>query len=122
MARMDESSIRPGDVESQINPQFLEQAGQLEDDEVFDVAAVAQLAKQKNLMDLTTAYVPNMEKALDNIGRLRIQLAIRENDYKEAIGNDRVGLVDQLLGDTFRNLGETVLQINQLGEETSTVQ
>jgi len=120
--RMDESTLRPGDIESQINPRFLQDVGQLEDDQVFDVAAVAQLAKQKNLMDLTTAYVPNLEKALDNLGRLRIQLAIRENDYKEAIGNDRVALVDQLLSDTFKNLGETVLQINQLSEETATVQ
>lgn len=120
--RMDDAGLRSGNIEAQISPQFLDSAAALEDDHVFDVAAVAQLAKQKNLMDLTTAYVPNLEKALDNLARLRIQLAIRENDYKEAIGNDRVSMVDQLLSDTFKNLGESVLSINQLSEETATVQ
>lgn len=118
-AMMDESRLRPGNIEQQVNPQFLDQAAQLQDGDVFDVAAVSMLAKQKNLAGLLTAYVPNLEKALDNLARIRLQLAIKENDYKESIGNDKIVGVDQLLKDTFHNLGDAILQIAQLGEDTT---
>jgi hypothetical protein len=116
---MDESRLRAGSEEQQVNPQFLDQATQLQDNDVFDAAAVAMLAKQKNLSGLLTAYIPNLEKALDNLARIRLQLSIKEQEYKETIGNDKIISVDQLLKDAFHNLGDAILQIAQLGEDST---
>lgn len=117
---MTNESLSAGDVESSISPQFLEMAGQLEDAQVFDAAALASLAKQKQLRGPMLSYTTNLEKALDNLGRLLVLLDLREADLKESVGNDAYTSTEQVVRDTFRGLGEVILNTNQLTDQVGT--
>jgi len=105
-----------GDVNSlaqQVNPQFMEQAGALGDAGMFDAAALSSMATTPALRDLVQAYLPNLEKALDNVGRVLLTLWMDETHVKEDIGAETfVGLEDNLRS-VFKGLGELVLKVNQ---------
>jgi len=111
MAAMTEEPS-PDNIEAQINPQFLGSAAQLNDDNVFDAAAVASIAQQKNLGNLTQAYTPSLEKALDNLGRILLLFYVNESDLKESMGQDAYNDTEEKLRDTFKGLGDVMLNIN----------
>jgi hypothetical protein len=100
-------------LEEQLNPDFLGQAEALNDDQVFDAAAVASIVQMKNLSELATAYRPNLEKALDNLGRLRLQFSIKEPEFKKLIGNDEYTHTEQNLKSVFQSLGDAILDISR---------
>jgi hypothetical protein len=105
-----------GSVESimnQVNPQFMQQAGQLNDAGTFDAAALSSMAQTPALKDLVGAYVPNLEKSLDNIGRVLLSLWMDETKIKADVGAEAyVGLEDNLRT-VFRGLGDLIIKINQ---------
>lgn len=111
MASMTEEPS-PDNIQSQINPQFLDAASQLNDDNVFDAAAVASIAQQKNLGHLTQAYTPSLEKALDNLGRTLLLFYVNEAELKESMGQDAFNDTEEKLRDTFKGLGDVMLNIN----------
>jgi len=111
MASMTEEPS-PDNIEGQINPQFLESAAQLNDDNVFDAAAVASIAQQKNLGSLTQSYTPSLEKALDNLGRILLLFYVNESELKESMGQDAYNDTEEKLRDTFRGLGDVMLNVN----------
>lgn len=97
----------------QINPQFIEQAGNLQDAGAFDAAALASLSQNPSLKDLVAGYLPNLEKALDNLGRVLLTLWMDEVRIKDDIGDEAyIGLEDNLRT-TFRGLGDLLLKINR---------
>lgn len=118
-ATMTNQSLSAGDVESSINPGFLEMAGELENANVFDAAAVASLAKQKQLRGPMLSYTANLDKSLDNLGRLLLLLNLREAELKETIGNDAYLNSEQVIRDTFKGLGEVILNASQLTDQVN---
>jgi hypothetical protein len=70
------------------------------------------------LRDIVSTYIPNLEKALDNIGRIQLTLWMREAETKSAIGNDAFVLLEDKLRNVFKNLGEIVLQVNRNALDT----
>jgi hypothetical protein len=103
----------PENLMSQVNPQFAEQAGHLQDAGTFDAAALASMAQAPGLKDMVGAYLPNLEKSLDNIGRVLLTLWMDEARLKDDIGNETfIGLEDNLRT-TFKGLGDLILKINQ---------
>ena len=109
-------SADDGSVESvmnQVNPSFIEQAGQLQDKGVFDAASLASMAQTPSLKDMVSAYLPNLEKSLDNIGRVLLSLWMDESKIKGDIGDETyIGLEDNLRS-TFKGMGDLILKINQ---------
>lgn len=105
-----------GDVNSmaqQVNPQFMEQAGQLNDAGTFDAAALATMAQSPVLRDLVQAYLPNLEKSLDNIGRVLLTLWMDESHVKEDVGAETFVALEENLRTTFKGLGDLILKVNQ---------
>jgi hypothetical protein len=105
-----------GSVESlmgQVNPQFIEQAGQLNDAGTFDAASLASMAQAPALKDLVGAYLPNLEKSLDNIGRVLLSLWMDESKIKKDIGDETYISLEDNLRSTFKGMGELILKINQ---------
>ena len=105
-----------GSVESimnQVNPQFLEQAGNLNDAGAFDAAALSSMAQTPALKDLVGAYVPNLEKSLDNIGRVLLSLWMDESKVKQDLGTETFISLEDNLRTVFKGLGDLVLKINQ---------
>jgi hypothetical protein len=111
MMNADDGSVEG--IMNQVNPQFMQQAGQLNDAGTFDAAALSSMAQTPALKDLVGAYVPNLEKSLDNIGRVLLSLWMDESRIKEDIGNETyIGLEDNLRT-VFKGLGDLILKINQ---------
>ena len=113
MPYMTNVDMDSGEVEKHINPDFLDQAGELEQADVFDAAAIASIAKNKNLRSFVQAQLPTAEKTIDNLGRMLLLFYLRENKIKPSIGNETYSDIVQNLRDVFEGLGDLWLKINQ---------
>jgi hypothetical protein len=116
---MTNESISAGDVESSISPQFLDQAASLDQAHVFDAAAIASLAKQKDLRSAMRSYTANLDKSLDGLGRMLMLLCLQEPELKDQIGNDAFTAAEQNVRDTFKGLGSTIISVQQATEHAA---
>jgi hypothetical protein len=96
--------------ESEVNPQFLQQAGALPSD-VFDAAAVATLVQSPALHAVVGQHLPNLEKAVDNLARVLLTLWMQESDLKERVGETTFDGIEQNLSSTFKSMGDIVLRL-----------
>ena len=119
---MTEEALSPESIAQQINPQMAQQAAGLKDQGVFDTAALATLAAAPMLQDMVSTYVPNLEKALDNLGRILLTLWMREGDVKDNIGSDTFIYMEDKLRNVFKGLGEVVLTINKNAVSSGTIE
>jgi hypothetical protein len=110
---MNEGSMSPEMIAGQINPELAQQAGELNDEGVFDTAAIAMLAAAPVLQDIVASYIPNLEKSLDNLGRILLTLWMKEEDTKEAVGDEAFIAMEEKLRNVFKNLGDAIISINQ---------
>lgn len=100
-----------GALQSEVNPQFLDQAAQLHSADVFDAAAVAMLAQSPALHGVVGQYLPNLEKAVDNLARVQLTLWMQEADLKERVGEETFDGLEQGLQTTFKSMGDLVLRL-----------
>lgn len=100
-------------MQQQVNPQFIEQAGQLNDAGTFDAAALSSMAQTPSLKEMVAGYLPNLEKSLDNLGRVLLTLWMDEMSIKGDIGDDAYISLEDNLRATFRGMGDLILKINQ---------
>ena len=101
------------EIQQQVNPQFLEQAGQLNDQGVFDAAAIASIGQSPSFRDTVVDYVPTMERALDNLGRTMLTLWLQEGELKQQFGEEEFSKLEDNLRAVHEGLGELVLQLNR---------
>jgi hypothetical protein len=57
-------------------------------------------------------YIPNMETALDNLGRVLLTLQMKEPETKEAVGEESYVNLEETLRSVFKSLGEAILMIS----------
>lgn len=103
----------PEMIAEQINPELVDQAAELQDGQVFDTAAIGMLASAPILQDIVSLYIPNLEKAIDNVGRIILTLWMKESDTKTSIGDEAYVNLEDKLRTVFKNLGEVVLDVNR---------
>lgn len=106
-------NLTPEMVAEQINPEMIDQAEDLQDQGIFDTAAISMLAASPVLQDVVSTYVPNMEKCLDNVGRVLLTLWLTEGDTKEAIGDEAFVILEDKLRTVFKSLGEAIINLSQ---------
>lgn len=106
-------NVNPQMVAEQINPEMVDQAEGLQDQGVFDTAAISMLASSPVLQDVVATYVPNMEKCLDNIGRVLLTLWMTEADTKDAIGDEAFVILEDKLRAVFKSLGDVIIVLSQ---------
>jgi hypothetical protein len=116
----DESGQSPEEIAQQINPNMVDQAAELQDSQVFDTAAIAMLAAAPVMQDIVTSYLPNMEKALDNAGRVLLTLWMKETELKEAIGDQAFVTLEEKLRNLFKGFGEVILTLTHNALNTQT--
>jgi hypothetical protein len=107
----------PENVQSQMNPAFLDQAAGLQQADVFDAAAIASLSQQKGMREKIQAYLPTLDHALDNIGRILLLFRLKEDEVREQVGNDQQIETEQKLRDVFQGLGDALLRITQSSDQ-----
>lgn len=118
MPMMDQDSLSPEMVAEQINPEMVDQASDFQDQGIFDASAIAMLAAAPVLQDIVGAYVPNMEKAIDNLGRVLLTLWMKEKETKEAIGDEAFISLEDKLRSVFKNMGDVVLELSHSAMST----
>lgn len=99
------------ELQSQVNPQFLQNAGQFADQNAFDAGAIGSLAQDPSLRALGSQYAANLEDSLDDLGRTLLTLYMQEGDLKEQLGDETFSELETQLRDTFTNLGKLVLSL-----------
>ena len=109
--------IDSGNIQQSINPAFLDMAGDLQQADVFDAAAIASLAQNKNLRSIVQSHLPRAEETLDNLGRMKLLFDLREGKIKSSIGNDTYTDMTQTLRDVFSQLGDLLLKLNQTSDQ-----
>lgn len=108
-----EGGMSPDMIAQQINPQLAEQAGDLNDQGVFDTSTLSSLAAAPVLQDLVATYIPNLEKSVDNLGRILLTLWMREAEVKGTLGATTYITLEDKLRNVFKGMGDVVLQINR---------
>ena len=98
---------------NEINPQFLEQAAQLHSADMFDAAAVATLAQSPALHGVVAQYLPNLEKAVDNLGRVMLTLWMQAHELKPQIGETTFTGLEENIQSTFKGMGDLVLRLSR---------
>ncbi len=112
MPMMDVESPTPEMVAEQINPEMVGSAQEFQDEQMFDTAAIAMLAAAPILQDIVASYVPNLEKAIDNLGRVLLTLWMKEKETKEAVGDEQFISLEDKLRTVFKNMGDVVLALS----------
>lgn len=97
----------------EVNPAFLDQAAALHSADMFDAAAVATLAQSPALHGVVAQYLPNLEKTVDNLARVRLTLWMQEGELKSQIGEQVFADLDENLQSTFKGLGDLVLRLTR---------
>ena len=97
----------------QINPGYMGSAAELGDKGVFDTAAVSSLLEAPELAEIVSGYLPALEKALDNLGRIQLALAMREMDLKRELGKEAFSTLENNIRRVFKSLGNIIMKLNQ---------
>lgn len=113
MAMMPPDGPNAQTLPQEVNPQFLDQAAQLHSADMFDAAAVATLAQSPALHGVVGQYLPNLEKAVDNLARVLLTLWMQEGDLKPQIGEQTFSGIEENLQTTFKGLGDLVLRLSR---------
>ena len=116
---MPEGNVNPQAVSEQINPNMLESAGDLGNAGVFDLATMSMMAASPVLHEIISSYVPNLEKAVDNLGRILLTLWMQEAEVKKMIGDLEYSTLEERLRTVFKGLGELVIKINRNAVNTN---
>lgn len=111
--------IDAGTIQQSINPAFLNMAGELDQADVFDAAAIASLAQNKNIRSVVQSHLPRAEETLDNLGRMKLLFDLREGKIKSSLGNETYNDLAQTLRDVFGQLGDLLLKLNQNSDQLS---
>jgi hypothetical protein len=113
MAMMPPNGPNAQTLPQEVNPHFLDQAAQLHSADMFDAAAVATLAQSPALHGVVGQYLPNLEKAVDNLARVMLTLWMQESDLKPQIGEQTFSGLEENLQSTFKGLGDLVLRLSR---------
>ena len=100
----------------QAGPMMEEAAGMppgMEGAEAFEATAIGSMATDADLREAVSSYLPNLEKALDNLGRILLTLWIKEDELRSDIGEEDFADLEKRLQTVFGNLGSLILRINQ---------
>jgi hypothetical protein len=112
MPMMEEGQLTAETISQQVNPEMVDQASGLNDEGMFDTAALAMLSSAPALKEFVAAYVPNMEKCVDNLGRVLLTLWLTEEETKKAIGDETYIMLEDKLRTVFKSLGDVILSLS----------
>lgn len=115
---MAQEAVNPEMVAQQINPGMVDQVTDLQERGIFDTAAIGMLAESPLLQDIVSSYVPNLEKGVDNLGRILLTLWVKEEQTKQAIGDEAFIALEDKLRSVFKNLGAIVLDLSHNATST----
>lgn len=118
-----EGNYQPDNVPSMdtLNPMQLFQLSQEQNiPHMFDHGVVGSLLQTYDSMALVDRYVPDLETALDCLGRLLFLFYWKPEDFSQAYGSDDMTALENKLLSNFRSFGALVLELIQKTNPTAT--
>ena len=110
------AQIPPTELAQQAAP-YMQNAAGLDDPDAFEatsIGALGAMSQDSNLKSSLADYIPVLEEALDNLGRMIMALWMNEDKFREDMGDEDFAELEEKLTTVFDNLGTLVLMINQL--------
>jgi hypothetical protein len=89
------------------------QASGLGQQQVFDHAMLGVLAQASDISEMIHRYMPDLEGALDKLGRLLFLFWWHQEHFKELFGVIKLTELEDNLRQTFKQFGELVLELKQ---------
>ena len=80
---------------------------------LFEHGVVGELVKTYDSAGLIQTYIPDMEKALDRLGRILFLFYWKPEDFSQAYGSDDQSSLENKLLSNFKSMGELVLELLQ---------
>ena len=91
----------------------IDAAAKLKDPEAFEATSIGAMAADASLQESVADYMPTLEEALDNLGRILFTMWLQESTLQSEMGDEAYTDVESQLLTVFQNLGSLVLKINQ---------
>jgi hypothetical protein len=80
---------------------------------VFDHSMLGSLAQITDVSELINQYLPDLEAALDKLGRLLFLYWWHQEQFKESFGITKMKELEDRLRNVFKTFGELVLDLKQ---------
>jgi hypothetical protein len=91
----------------------MDAAAKLKDPAAFEATAIGAMSADSSLRESVADYMPTLEEALDNLGRILFTMWLQEAVLREEMGDEAYTDVESQLLTVFQNLGSLILKINQ---------
>jgi len=101
-----------GGMPPEINPAFMNQAAGM-GQEAFDAASVAALLQSPELTEIAANYMPALEKALDNLGRILLSVQMNESILTDRVGLAQYTKLESGLSQVLKGLGALIIDLNE---------
>jgi len=86
---------------------------------IFDHGVIASLSKTFDSKGLIDNYLPDLEVALDKLGRLLFLFYWKPEDFMELYGTDDQSSLENSLVSNFKSFGELVLELKNKNQQYS---
>jgi hypothetical protein len=83
---------------------------------VFEHGLIGSLIHTYNSVAMIDKYIPDLEEALDRLGRLLFLYYWKPRDFEDAYGSDDMANLENQLLSTFQSFGELVLELLKKSE------
>ena len=108
----------PGAMEmaNTAEPMMAQAAGaaeKLKDPSMFEATAIGAMAADSSLQSSVADFMPTLEEAVDNLGRILFTLWLEESTIREDMGEDDFSNLETQLLTVFKNMGDLILKINR---------
>lgn len=108
-------NVQPGDVA--LNGAFtpaIQQASSLGDSQVVEATVISELLQIPDMFEQIGEYLPDIEEAVDKLGRILFMSRVHINKLSENLDSDSVfSLLAQIKG-VYRQLGDNMLRLQRL--------
>ena len=95
-------------------PQAMETAANMMDPDLFDAAAISQLAVQNDFDSTVANFLPALRTALDNLGRLLLEFRMRSAELRPNLSDGTYNQMRDRLETLFNELGAALIDLGEL--------
>lgn len=104
----------PGNVLSEAAPEALQQLAAMHKlPHVFEHGVVGSLTKTFDSVAMIDKYLPDLEKALDSMGRIIFLFYWKPSEFEDAYGTDDMSNLENELLSNFKQFGDMVLSLSK---------
>lgn len=91
-----------------MDSQQASQAAKTGDKGIMDAGTISSLASFSDIDDLIDSYLPDLEKAMDKVGRMIFMYWYKTDKFADKYTNTEIKEIEDMLRNLFKELGKTI--------------